>query len=287
MDAGGRGKSQEIATGVIMRLVSLVCSNTEIINALGLASHLVAVDDHSDFPPEVVERLPRMGPELEIQVDRVAAQNPDLVLASLSVPGHEKVVEALAEAGLPLLVLDPTSISQVFSDIRTVAETLGVSRKGAAVVQEMEAAFAAVRAESNRDMGEAPRLLVEWWPKPVIAPGRQSWVQELMEMAGARNPLATEEIRSRPMADEEVASMAPDAIVISWCGIHPSQYRVDVVARNPAWQAVPAIVNGQIHCVPEAYLGRPGPRLVEGARALRHIVAGIRAGNTPDAPAKS
>lgn len=150
-----------------MRLVSLVCSNTEIVHALGMSAHLVAVDDHSNHPPEVVERQPRMGPELGIQVDRVAAQDPDLVLASLSVPGHEKVVAAL---DLPLLVLDPISISQVLDDIRGVAEALGVPGRRDAAIQEMEDTFAAVRAESVRDPGEAPDLVAQWWSG--ILPGK-------------------------------------------------------------------------------------------------------------------
>ena len=69
--------------------------------------------------------------------------------------------------------------------------------------------------------------------------------------------------------------MAPDAFVLSWCGIHPSNYRPDVIAGNPNWQRLDAVREGRIYCVPEAYLGRPGPRLVEGARALRRIVEGM------------
>lgn len=261
-----------------MRIVSLVCSNTEIVSALGMASHLVAVDGHSDFPEEVVKGLPKLGPELGIHVDRVADLRPDLVLASLSVPGHEKVVAALEEVGLPLLVLDPTSLPDVFADIRTIAAALEVPERGDGLVREMETAFAKVREETRGDDRKPPPILVEWWPKPVIGPGRLSWVHDLLELAGARNPLGREDVRSRPISDEEVAAMAPEAIVVSWCGVEPSRYRPDVVAGNPVWLDVPAVRNRQIHCVPEAYLGRPGPRLVQGALALRAVVRGIAPG---------
>src|SRR5687767_10391073 len=72
-----------------VRIVSTACSNTEIVCALGCAGLLVGVDDHSDYPVEVVKRLPRVGPDLGIDVERVKALQPDLVLASLTVPGHE------------------------------------------------------------------------------------------------------------------------------------------------------------------------------------------------------
>lgn len=264
-----------------MRLVSLVCSNTEIVHALGMASHLVGVDQHSDHPAEALAGMPRLGRELDIDVGRVARLEPDLVLASLSVPGHEEVVARLEQAGLPLLVLDPTSLDDVLQDIRTVAAALGVPERGEAVVVGMQGALDSVREEaaagarSHADTGqreERPRVLVEWWPKPVIAPGKLSWVHDLLELAGARNPLGGERVRSRPMTDDEVAGLAPDAIVISWCGVNPAKYRPDVVLRNPRWQDVPAVRHGRVFCVPEAFLGRPGPRVVEGALALRSVV---------------
>ncbi len=264
-----------------MRIVSLACSNTEIVAALGCAHLLVGVDSHSDFPPEVVNALPRMGPDLEIDVSRVVALEPDLVLASLTVPGHETVVEGVEAAGLPVLTLDPTSIADVYANIREVARRLGVEDRGAEVVAELEAALAPPDAPSggSPDPGDPPpRILIQWWPKPVIAPGARSWAHEVIVAAGGANPLAHEDRPSRPLTDEEVAALAPDAVVVAWCGVEPEKYRPEVVARNPAFREIPAVTHGQIHCVPEAFLGRPGPRLAEGVRALRQVVRSVRAG---------
>jgi iron complex transport system substrate-binding protein len=46
-----------------------------------------------------------------------------------------------------------------------------------------------------------------------------------------------------------------------------------VVQRRAAWKSVPAVLTDRIVPITEAFLGRPGPRLVEGYRALRAIVA--------------
>ena len=72
-----------------MRLVSLCPSNTEILFALGLGPKVVGVDDWSDWPEEAKD-LPRVGGDLNADLDRVAGLRPDLVLASLSVPGMER-----------------------------------------------------------------------------------------------------------------------------------------------------------------------------------------------------
>ena len=104
-----------------MRVVSHTCSNTEIVCALGCSDMLVGVDDHSDFPPEVVRGLPKVGPDLGVDAKRVEQLKPDLVLTSLTVPGHEKIVDALEAAGLPLLVVEPQSLEDVYSDIERIA----------------------------------------------------------------------------------------------------------------------------------------------------------------------
>jgi iron complex transport system substrate-binding protein len=256
-----------------MRVVSLACSNTEIVHALGCGDLLVGVDDHSDFPEDLVGRLPRLGPDLDPDLDAVVALRPDLVLATLTVPGHERVVDALSERRVPFVAPEPTSLKDVYRDIADIAELLDVPERGGALV-------AAMRAELDAPPppADAPALLVEWWPKPVIAPGARSWTTDVLHAAGARGPLESEQVKSRPLTDDEVRALAPDAFVISWCGVHPDKYRPDVIYRNPAWADLAALREGRVFCVPEAYLGRPGPRLVDGVRALRDVVAMVGAG---------
>jgi iron complex transport system substrate-binding protein len=259
-----------------MRIVSLACSNTEIVHALGCAHLLVGVDDHSDWPPEVVDPLPRMGPDLEIDVDRVASLEPDLVLATLTVPGHERVVERLERAGVPFIAPEPVSLDDVYRDVHRIAALLAPADPG--VTARAEALVAAMRGELDAPPppADAPTVLIQWWPKPVISPGRLSWATDVVAAAGGRSVLGDQEVKSRPMTDHEVAEAAPDAVVLSWCGVRPEKYRPDVVLRNPLWRELRFVRERRVYCVGEPFLGRPGPRLVEGVRALRRVVEQAR-----------
>src|SRR5690625_7023938 len=87
-----------------MRVVSICPSNTEVVAYLGKTDLLVGVDDYSDWPASVLE-LPKLGPDLSIDMDKVAALKPDIVLASLSVPGMEKNIAALEEKQVPYIIL--------------------------------------------------------------------------------------------------------------------------------------------------------------------------------------
>ena len=278
------------------RVVSLACSNTEIVAALGCGDRLVGVDDHSDFPVDLVASLPKVGPDLQIDVDRVASLAPDLVLATLTVPGHEQVVARLEAAGLPFIAPEPVSLDDVYRDIRTIGARLGVSDRAEVLIADMRATIESsppapagsppsdelAKAHSQGiDESRRPTIVVQWWPKPTITPGRLSWVTDIVAWAGGRVLLSDEPVKSRPMADEEVAERAPDAIVVSWCGVDPAKYRPEVVLDNPRLASTPAVRNRHVFTIPEAYMGRPGPRLVDGYRALRRIVETVRPRETP------
>ncbi len=255
-----------------MRIIAHTCSNTEIVCALGRADWLVGVDDHSDHPPEVVAALPRIGADLDIDIERVLALKPDLVITSLTVPGHERCLERIRAAGLRHLVTRPHSLADVAADIRAIGEALNARESAAALAERFD--HARERAPSAASLMP---VLVEWWPKPVIVPAQDSWVNEMLALAGAVNPFAGRPGESLQVSTEEVMAAAPEAVVMSWCGVEESKYRPHIVTRRPGWEQLPAVRKQQIFAVSEAWLGRPGPRLLEGIERLRRIVEQCKA----------
>lgn len=249
-----------------MRVIAHTCSNTEIVCALGRAGWLVGVDDHSDFPDEVVNRLPRIGADLDIDIDKVLALKPDLVITSLTVPGHERCVERIRQAGLPHLITRPHSLADVQNDILRIGQALDSSQAARTLAEEFEKRMSLDRPD------HAIPILIEWWPKPVIVPGRKSWVNEMLVLAGAVNPWAHIDAESLPIEVKQAQAAAPEAIVMSWCGVDESKYRPHIVSRREGWNEIPAVRNDRIFAISEAWLGRPGPRLLQGIDHLRDVV---------------
>jgi iron complex transport system substrate-binding protein len=258
-----------------VRVVSHTCSNTEIVCALGCEDFLVGVDSHSDYPPVVVRDLPKIGPDLDIDVKNVILLKPDLVLSSLTVPGHERIVDALYAAKLPVLIMSPVSLEDVYSDIERISVALGVPERGRELSRNMRCE---ARCLQSRRL-DRPSILVEWWPKPVIVPGKHSWVTDMIAAVGGSNPFADRDCKSTPVTDAEVISAAPAALVLSWCGMKPDKVRIDVARNRKAWSNVPALATDNIYRIAEAWLGRPGPRLTYGLRALQSIVVNLGQGS--------
>jgi iron complex transport system substrate-binding protein len=138
-----------------------------------------------------------------------------------------------------------------------------VHARGDALIAEMRSAMPPLKAS-----GVKPKVLIEWWPKPVIAPARQSWATDLIELAGGENPWAQLDAKSSALTDAQILAAAPQVVVMSWCGVREENYRADVVRRRAGWSNVPAVRDNRIVPITEAWLGRPGPRLVQGYRAL-------------------
>ncbi|MFD1174212.1 cobalamin-binding protein [Oceanobacillus picturae] len=253
-----------------MRIVSICPSNTEILDYLGRVDLLVGVDDFSDWPHAVSE-LPKVGPDLSIDMDKVAALEPDLVLASLSVPGMEKNVEGLEEYQLPYLILNPNSLHDIAEDIETVGYAIGESQLGmkkkAAFLDEIDLLRHKGEADADR-----PKLYWEWWPKPVFTPGAVNWLTEISELAGAQNIYATEQVASFQTDWEDVKTRNPDHICMVWVGIKEEKMRPELVMQRPGWDMMSAVQNRNIHVLEESLYCRPSPRLLEGLRKLVKIL---------------
>lgn len=253
------------------RIVSVCPSNTEILWALGLGERVVAIDDCSDWPPEA-QRLPRVGLDLQVDAEKVAAQSPDLVVASLSVPGMETVVQRLEARGLPLLVLNGKSLDEVEDDIALVGEVTGRVREATEVTHAMRKRVEAARARSAAK--PRLRLFLEWWPRPLIAPAQRSWFNDMAEAVNAENVFADKPGESARVDEAEVFERDPDHVLLCWCGTLQRKQDPARVAARPGWGRLRAVREGKVTALDEGLFGRPGPRLADGVEALERAVRG-------------
>lgn len=254
----------------IKRIVSLCPSNTEILGCLGLEKYLVGIDDYSDWPKNILH-LPRCGPDLEIDIQKVKSLHPDLVLASLSVPGMERNIEQLDSAGIPYLVLNPKSISDICSDLRKVSKVMGIPEHGEQVVKQFQRRLQEIQDRIPKQ-NKPFRLYWEWWPKPVFTPGGRNWITELSELAGAINIFGDIDQDSVQTDWKEVADRQPDYILVVWTGIDSRRIRKEMFLSRAPWQGLPFAQEERIYILEEGWFCRPSPRLLTGLAYLSSIL---------------
>ncbi|WP_134682519.1 cobalamin-binding protein [Brevibacillus migulae] len=253
-----------------MRIVSICPSNTEILYYLGLGEYVVGLDDHSDWPLEW-QHLPKVGPDLTIDMDKVESLQPDLVIASLSVPGMEKNIAALQERNIPHIILNPSRIGDIPDDIRTVGRATGYEDRAEQLARHFTDRIAELR-EATSSRTHRPKLYWEWWPDPIYTPGRENWLSDVSEIAGARNIFDDYAVANVKATRDMVLERDPDHICIVWCGIELRRIKPKMITERPEWQEMTAIKAGQVHLLEEGLYCRPSPRILDGLEKLIALI---------------
>ncbi len=249
-----------------LRIVSICPSNTELVEYLGLTHQLIGVDDFSDWP-EQIKHLPRLGPDLSIHMDKVEELQPDLVLASLSVPGMEKNIEELEKRNIPHIILNPQSLKDIENDLMITAKALAQPEAGEKAASVFRSQIEELR-KIAANIEEKPSLYWEWWPKPVFTPGQVNWLTELSELAGAVNLFKDVELASVQTDWDDVYRRNPDYICLAWVGVRKEKVNPEIVLKRPNWDQLNAVRNQHILVLEEELYCRPSPRLIEGAIRL-------------------
>ncbi|MEH6943261.1 cobalamin-binding protein [Bacillus sp. JJ722] len=253
-----------------MKIISLCPSNTELCATLEIADLLIGVDDYSDYP-EFIQSLPRLGPDLSINMDQVEALQPDLVLASLSVPGMEKNVAELEKRNIPHLVLNPNSLQEIANDLLIVGEALGITKKAKEQSELFLAEIEKYRAISNTIVNKK-KLYWEWWPNPLFTPGGKNWLTEISELAGGQNIFKDVDLASAQVQHHDVIERNPEHILLAWVGVAQHRIKPELVLKRQGWDQITAIQTGQINVMEEPLYCRPSPRLLEGLKKLANLL---------------
>jgi iron complex transport system substrate-binding protein len=251
----------------VRRIVSIAPSNTEILHALGLGRRIVGVDHWSDYPPGVAN-LPKIGSDLRVDVERVAALKPDLVVASLHVPGMELNLPAFERAGFAYLALGGVGLQGVWQDMRLIGEYLGRLDRAEALIAQTRQRMADIAAGVRST--QRPRVHWEWSAHPVVA-ARRSWITELLAMAGAENAYVDLDVESVRVTPEDAIARQPDVFVACWCGARKLP-GLDRILERRGWADTPAFRNGRVAVFREDLFGRPGPRLAQGLEQLADLL---------------
>lgn len=242
----------------ISRVVTLAPNLTEIVFAAGAGHSLVGVGRPDDFPP-AVDMLPRYS-VYPVDFEAVAALKPDLALASDQVNGLRDA-ETLAALDIPTYFIASSDLDEIFEGILSVGALLGTEPAAESSVDSLRQRMQAL-AERTSTISERPLTLFLISDETLFSFGRESYMHDLIELAGGRSATADIDADAPILSEEFVLSTRPDVIIGPW----GDNYDAWGLLRNhPTWDVVPAVENGRVYSVDASLVERPGPRLIEGA----------------------
>jgi iron complex transport system substrate-binding protein len=286
-----------------MRVVSLLPAATEIVAALGLTESLVAVSHECNYPPEVNDK-PRVtqceiygkglpSAEVDRWVNKMLASkgalytidesvlrslDPDVIvtqqLCDVCAIDYASVVGvANSLPKKPKIVnLSPSSLADVFDDIRRVAAALGVPERGEALVASLVNRVKAVKSRASGARSR-PRCIHMEWIDPPFCGGH--WNPELVEIAGGVDPIGRKGAPSIQVPWSRIVEAEPEILVLACCGYEVERTLADIriLQTYPNWDALPAVRSNRVYAVNgSAYFSRPGPRIVSSLEILAQII---------------
>jgi iron complex transport system substrate-binding protein len=253
------------------KIVSLTPAATETLFALGAGDRIVATDDGSDYPEEAVA-LPDVATFNSVDVEKVVALEPDLVIAGGLGFSPPESITKLRSLGLPVAVLYASSVDGVYHDIELLGTATGTAEAAEALTASMRSDMAAVSSVATAQASK-PRVYYEVGyddaTGAIYAPADDSFVAEMLTLSGA-DAITTGDPNAFEIPLEKLIERDPEIIVL---GTNPfyNPTPAAVIAR-PGWNAMTAVENKDVRTVRDIEINRPGPRLPVG---LRNLVAAI------------
>jgi iron complex transport system substrate-binding protein len=256
------------AADVPRRIVSLSPNLTEILYGIGAFERVVGVSDYCTYPA-AARKLPSVGGWRNPNLERLAALQPDLVVAD---DGQGAFVQNnLKDLGLPFLVVPDSSIEDVFTAIATLGRATGCEARAARLAAATRAGLARVSQGTAALPKPSVVLIVDRSPgtlRDLVAATADSFLGSLVAIAGGRITAPPLHGAYGHINKEDLVALDPDVILDFVHGAHTH-------SLSAAWQELPelrAVRLRRVYPVNEDYVPHASQRMVQTAELFARLI---------------
>ena len=242
------------------RIVSLAPHITEMLFAAGAGDRVVGAVQYSDYP-EAAKKIARVGGYTSVDMEKVAALKPDLVVAWKS--GNRGAhLDKLRALGIPVFINEPRRIDDVARSIAQLGKLAGTDSAGEAAAQAFRKRHEALAAKYS---ARPPvRIFYEAWNRPLMTINGEHLISDVIRLCGGDNVFAKLPMLAPTIDAEAVLAAMPEVIVASGMG----EGRPEWLDDWRKWTKLPAVAQGNLFFIPPDQIQRHTPRILDGAERL-------------------
>ena len=240
-----------------LRIVTLAPHLTEMMFAIGAGDRQVGRVSHSDYP-EQAKAVPLVGDNLHVDMERLVALKPDLLVVWLHGSAGPQL-EALKKLGIPLFYSEPHTLEQIEDTLLRLGRLAGTEPRARQVADGMRDDLKNLAA---RYAGRPTvRTFYQVWDKPLYTLNGRHYVSDVLHLCGGENIFSSLSATAPVVDVEAVLKENPEAVV-------SGDTRAPGENGLMLWRSYPALLaaqRGNLFALDPDLLVRPGPRIVAGA----------------------
>jgi len=216
-----------------------------------------------------------------IDADMLQALRPDVIFTQtqceVCAVSERDVVQAIQQltGQQPIVVsLSPYRLLDIWEDILKVGMALGKRERAQKLIIEYQQRLTDLSIKTSA-FDVKPKVAIFEWLDPLMGAG--NWTPELVTCTGGELIFGEIGQHTPWVTWEELQAADPDVIILSPCGytLDRAMQDVPLLRKHPVWPNLQAVQNGRVYAIDgNQYLNRSGPRLVESAELLAHVIWG-------------
>lgn len=242
------------------RIISMAPHATELLFAAGGGERIVGAINFSDYP-EAAKKIPLVGSNAQIDMERVIALKPDLLVVWQS-GNTGRQLEQLGKLGIPVFYSEPHKLDQVADSLTRFGRLLGTEAAAAKSAADYRASIAGLGAR----YAKRPRVRVFYqiWDKPIYTLSGKHIIDDAIRLCGGENIFAGLAVVAPSVSTEAVLQANPEAI---FGGDQHDPGDAGIGIWKP-YRSLLAVERGNMFRLEGELLTRPGPRMAQGVAQL-------------------
>lgn len=240
------------------RIIAMAPHVTELLFAAGGGSKIVGTVAYSDYP-EAAKSIPNIGSNRDVDMERVVALKPDLIVVWRH-GSSARQIDQLRALNIPLFHSEPKNLDAIPESVVKLGQLMGTDKEAQATAATLRQELGALRAKyAGRPV---VRVFYQVWDKPLYTLNGAHIVSDALRVCGGENIFASQKTTAPVVSIEAVLQEDPEAIFAT------GEKNYGGVNLWRPYSTMKAVKQDNLFTLDGNLLNRAGPRMVAGTAAL-------------------
>lgn len=241
-----------LSAAPVERVISLAPHITELVYAAGLGDKLVAVSEHSDYPPQA-RKIETVANHQGLKLERIITLKPDLVIAW---PGGNpaKELDKLKAFNINVLEINIRSLDDIAQSLEALSQYAPDPDIGLQAATDFRQQLSKLKQQYQITI--PIRYFYQLSDQPLMTVAKSQWPSEVFSFCGGVNVFENSSVPYPQVGQEQVILKNPDVIF-------SSQYSSALSLWSKWEPQMTAIQNHHVWSINSDWLSRPTPRTIK------------------------